>query len=50
MIPVENAAGGAAAGFHEQAERTPDKHTDEIADVEEYGNHEHARAIDDICI
>ena len=35
MIPVENAAGGAAAGLHHQTEGTPDQHADEITDIEE---------------
>ena len=38
MIPVEDAAGGAASVFHHQAEGTPKQHADEIADVEDDRN------------
>ena len=35
MIPVEDPAGGAALIFHDQPERTPNKHTDQIAHIEQ---------------
>lgn len=38
MIPVENAAGGAAPVFHQQTERTPDQHTNQVADIKDYGD------------
>ena len=34
MIPIENAAGGAAAILHNQPERTPDQYTNQITDEE----------------
>ena len=40
MVPVENAAGGAAAGLHQKPERAPDEHADEVADVEGHGAEE----------
>ena len=39
VIPVENAAGGAAAVFHKElAERTPEKHTDQVTDIKQNGD------------
>ena len=38
VVPVENSAGGAAAVFHEpDAERTPEKNADKVADIESDG-------------
>ena len=44
MVPVENAAGGAATVFHKPyTERTPEKYADEVADVEKHtDDHENA--------
>ena len=36
MIPVENAAGGAAAGVHHQPEGTPDQHADEVTHIKDH--------------
>jgi len=46
MIPVEDAAGGTAAVAHHQAERAPDQHADQIADVEEDGDDEEHAVVD----
>ena len=35
MIPVENAAGGAAFVFHNQPERAEDEHADQIAHIKQ---------------
>lgn len=40
VIPVEDPAGGAAAVFQDQAEGTPDQDADQIAHIEEHGDHE----------
>jgi len=40
MIPVEDAACGAAAVLHQQTKRTPDQHTDEITHIEDNRNEE----------
>ena len=38
MIPVEDAAGGAAFVLHNKSERTPYKNADKITHVEDHGN------------
>jgi len=38
MIPVEDAAGGAAARLHQKTERTPDQHADQITHIEQHRN------------
>lgn len=40
MIPIKDPTGGAAAVPHNQTERTPDKYADQIANIENNGNHE----------
>ena len=50
MIPVEDAAGGAAAVLHDQPERTPDQHADQIAHIERNGDHEEDHVIDDSIV
>ena len=47
MVPVEDAAGGAAAGLHHQPERAPDQYTDEIAHVEDHADHKQTNFPDD---
>ena len=47
MIPVEDAAGGAAPGFHQQPEGTPDQHTDQIAYIEADADHKQTCLVDD---
>ena len=45
MIPVKDAAGGAAAILHEpHTERTPEQHADQIAHVKR-GNEQHGKPI-----
>ena len=46
MVPIENAAGGAAFVFHNKSERAPYKHTDKIANVKQHRNEKHCRFID----
>ena len=46
MVPVEYATGGAAAIFHDEPERTPDQHADEVADIEEHADHEKNGVVD----
>jgi len=50
MIPIEDAAGGTAAGVHHEAEGTEDKDADEIADIEANGDHEQSRSADQLLI
>ena len=50
MVPVENAAGGAALGAHDQAERAPDEHADEVANVKQHGYHKKTGLVYDACI
>ena len=47
MVPVEDAAGGAAAVAHHQTEGAPHQHADQIADIEADGAHEQAQLADD---
>ena len=47
MIPVENSAGGAASGSHQQAEGTPHQHANQITDIETYTNQKELMFSDD---
>ena len=47
MIPVEDTAGRAAFVLHDQPERTPDEHADQIAYVKCDRDHKHRNFIDD---
>lgn len=47
MVPVEDAAGGAAAVLHDEPEGAPDEHADEVADVEQHRDHEERRPVYD---
>ena len=38
MIPIENSAGGAAAGFHDQPEGAPDQNADQVTHIEKDRN------------
>ena len=49
MVPVKNAAGGAAAGLHQKPERAPDEYADEVADVEGHGAEEERDFTDTAC-
>ena len=40
VIPVKNAAGGATASAHHQAEGTPNQHANQIADIECHADEE----------
>ena len=40
MVPVKNTAGGAALVFHDQPERTPNQHTDQIAHIKKHADEE----------
>lgn len=42
VVPVEDAAGGAAAVFHDKPEGAPDQHTDQITDIEHHRDHKKA--------
>ena len=46
MVPIKDPASGTAAVFHDQAEGTPDQHTDQIADIEHHGDHKQGDLID----
>ena len=48
MVPIENTAGGTAAGFKNQPKRTPYKHTDQIAHVESDRDKQQYIFVDDI--
>ena len=50
MIPVENAAGGAAAGAHEQPEGAPDQHADQVAHIEQRGDQKQLRPPQDAAV
>ena len=50
MIPVEDPAGGAAAGAHQQPEGTPDQHADQIAHIEQHRDQEQLRAFQDAAV
>lgn len=47
MIPVEDPAGGAAAGFHQKPERTPDQHADQVAYIKAHADHKQPHLADD---
>ena len=47
MVPVEDAAGGAAFVFHNQPEGAPDEDADQVADIKEHRDHKQAGLVDD---
>ena len=49
MIPVEDTAGRAAAVAHDQPERTPDQHADQVTDIEEHGDQKNDIPVDHPC-
>jgi len=50
MIPVKDPAGGASAVVHDQPERTPDQHADQVAYVEQDTDHKQVRLADDAIL
>jgi len=49
VIPVEDPAGGAAAGTHQQPEGTPDQHTDQVAHIEAHTDQKKNVFVDQLC-
>ena len=47
MIPVEDPAGGAAAGLHQKPEWTPDQHADKVTHIEAHADHKQNHLADD---
>ena len=50
VIPVENAAGGAAFVLHDQPEGTPDQNADQVTDIEADGDHKEPQFADHVRI
>ena len=49
VVPVEDAAGGAAAGVHHQPKRAPDENTYQIANIKENRNEQKSDFADKFC-
>ena len=47
MVPVEDSAGGTAAGLHQKPERTPYQHADKVTNIEAHTDHKQTYLADD---